>query len=79
MMLSLSSRVHFVKCTETLSQDCISYLISTIKSGNIVTWYKLRHLLAKSLSRHKTCSFRDIYFSQKHFDIQIFLVKQLFE
>ena len=58
-----------------------AYLLldGTVKSGNIVTWYKLRHLLAKSLGGHKICSFRDIHFSQKHFDIQIFLVKQLFE
>ena len=51
----------------------------TVKSGNIVTLYKLCHHLAKILGHHKICSFRDIYFSQKHFDIKIFLFTKLVE
>ena len=49
-------------------------LTYTVKSGNIVTCYKLCHHLAKILGSYKKCNFRDINFNQKHFCIQIFLV-----
>ena len=53
-------------------------VVYTIKSGNIVTWYKLRLPLAKILGRYKKCNFRDINFNQKHFCIKIFFVIKSF-